>query len=55
MDKLAPVPNDVAKLSNVVKNDAVKRTEYDKLVEKLDKIDTTRFVLKLHFIQINHI
>ena len=26
--KLTPVPDDLAKLSNVVKNDAVKKTEY---------------------------
>ena len=44
--KLIPVPNHLAKLSNVVKNDVVKKTEYDKLVEKVDNIDTTGFVLK---------
>ena len=44
--KLTPVPDYLAKLSNVVKNDAVKKTEYDKLVKKVDNIDTTRFVLK---------
>ena len=32
IDKLVPVPNDLAKSSNVVKNDVVKKTEYDKLV-----------------------
>ena len=32
--KLTPVPNDLAKLSNVVKHDVVKKTEYDKLVIK---------------------
>ena len=30
IDKLTPVPNDLAKLSNLVKNDVVKKTEYDK-------------------------
>ena len=30
IDKLKPVPNDLAKLSNVVKNDVVKKTEYNK-------------------------
>ena len=44
--KLTPVPDDLAKLINVVKNDAVKKTEYDKLVENVDNIDTTGFVLK---------
>ena len=37
--KLTLVPNDLAKLSNVVKNDVVKKTEYDKLVKKVDNID----------------
>ena len=46
IDKLTPVPNDLAKLSNVVKNDVVKNTEYDKLVAKVNNIDTTGFVLK---------
>ena len=45
-DKLAPVPNYLAKLSNVVKNDVIKKTLYDKLVAKVDNIDTTKFVLK---------
>ena len=30
IDRLAPVPNDLTKLSNVVKNDVVKKTEYNK-------------------------
>ena len=30
IDKLTPVPNDLATLSNVVKNDLVKKTEYNK-------------------------
>ena len=44
IEKLTPVPNDLAKLSNVVKNDVVKKTEYNKLVGKVDNIDTTDFV-----------
>ena len=44
--KLTPVPDDLAKLSNVVKNDVVKKTEYNKLVTTVDNIDTTEFVLK---------
>ena len=32
IDKLVPVPVDLSKLSDVVKNDIVKKTEYDKLV-----------------------
>ena len=46
IDKLTPVPNDMAKLSNVVKNDVVKNTEYDKVVAKVNNIDTTGFALK---------
>ena len=37
IDKLATVPNDLAKPSNVVKNDVVKKTVYDKLVAKVNK------------------
>ena len=46
IDKLTPVPNDLAKLSNAVKNDVVKKTVYDKLNAKLNNIDTAGFVLK---------
>ena len=46
IDKLTPVPNDLAKLSNIVKNDVVKNTGYDKLVGKVGNIDTTGLVLK---------
>ena len=46
IDKLTPVPNDLAKLSNVVKNDVIKKTEYNKLVGKVGNIDTTKFILK---------
>ena len=31
IDKLVPVPTELSKLSNVVKNDVVKKTVYDKL------------------------
>ena len=34
IDKLAPVPDDLIKLSNVIKNDVVKKTEYNKLITK---------------------
>ena len=36
----------MSKLSNVVKNDVAKETVYDKLVAKVNKIDTSDFVLK---------
>ena len=45
-DKLKTVPVDLAKLSNAVKNDVVKKTEYNKLVTKVNNIDTTNFVKK---------
>ena len=44
-----PVPNDLARLSNVVKNDVVKKTEYNKLVTEVDNIDTAGFVLKTKY------
>ena len=46
LDKLAPVPVDLSKLSNVVKNDVVEKAVYDKLVAKVKNIDTGDFVLK---------
>ena len=46
VDKLKTVPVDLAKLSNVVKNDVVKKTEHNKLVTKVDNIDTTDFAKK---------
>ena len=46
IDKLVPIPNDLSKLSKVVKNDVVKKTVYNKLVANVDNIDTSDFVLK---------
>ena len=45
-DKLKTVPVDLAKLSNVVKKNVVKKIEYNKLVTKVDNINTTNFVKK---------
>ena len=47
--KLTPVPDDLANLSSVVTNDVVKKIEYDKLVTKVDNIDTTKFLLKTKY------
>ena len=47
--KLVPVPVDLSKLSDVVKNDVVKKTVYDKLVAKVNNIDTSDFVLKTKY------
>ena len=44
-----PVPVDLSKLSDVVKNDVVKKTVYDKLVAKVNSIDTSAFVLKTKY------
>ena len=49
IDKLTPVPDDLAQLSNVVKNDVIKKTIYNKLVAKVNNTDTTEFVLKTKY------
>ena len=49
IDKLKPVPTDLSKLSNVVKNDVVKKADYNKLVTKVGNIDTSGFVLKTKY------
>ena len=36
IDKLMPVPVDLNKLSDVIKNDVAKKTVYDKLVVKVN-------------------
>ena len=47
--KLVPVPVDLSKSSNVVKNDVVKKAVYDKLVARINNIDTSEFVLKTKY------
>ena len=49
IDKLTSVPIDLAKLSNVVKNDVVKKTEYDELVNKVNGINNTNFVSRTKY------
>ena len=49
IDKLVPVPVDLSKLSDVVKFDFVKKTVCDKLVAKVNNIDTTGSVLKTKY------
>ena len=39
----------MSKLSNVVKNHVVKKAAYNKLVAKVDNIDTSDFVLKTKY------
>ena len=48
---------DLSKLSNVVKNDVIKKTEYDELVKKANTIrttDTTDLVLKNWLPQVHY-
>ena len=47
--KLKTVPVDLSKLSNVVKNEVIKKTEYNKLVNKVNNIDTSGFILKTKY------
>ena len=49
IDKLEPVPVALSKLSDVVKNDLVEKTVYDKLIAKVNNIDTSDFVLKTKY------
>ena len=46
IDKLKTVPVDLYKPSNVVDNDVVKKIVYDKLVTKINAIDTSGFFKK---------
>ena len=46
IDKLVPIPVDLSKFSDVVKNDVAKKTVYNKLVAKVGNIGTSDFVLK---------
>ena len=49
IDKLFPVSVDLSKLSDLVKNNVVKKTLYDKLVAKVNNLDTTGFDLKTKY------
>ena len=49
IDKLAPVAVDLSKVSGIVKNDGVKKSVYDKLVTKVNNVDTSDFVLKTKY------
>ena len=48
-DKLKTVPVDVAKLSDVVKNDVIKKTENDKLVAKVNGTDNKKFTSRTKY------
>ena len=49
IDRLVPIPVDLSKLSDVVKTDVVKKDVYNKLVTKVNNIDTIGFVLKTNY------
>ena len=49
IDKLVPVPGDLARLSDVVEKEVVKKTEYNTLVTKVNNIDITNFVKKTKY------
>ena len=49
IDKLVPVPTNLSKLSDVVKNTVVKKDVYDKLVAKVNNIDSSGFLLKTKY------
>ena len=49
INKLVPVPVDLSKLSNAIKNEVFKKTVYDKLVARVNNIDTSGFVLKTNY------
>ena len=48
-NKLVPALVDLSKLGDVVKNDVFKKTVYDKLVAKVNSIDTSGFLLKTKY------
>ena len=49
VEKLKTVSIDLSKLSNVVNNDVVKKITCDKLVAKVNNINTSGFVLKAKY------
>ena len=50
IDKLVTVPVDLCELSDVVKNNVVKKAVYDKLAAKVNDIGTSEFVLKTKYL-----
>ena len=49
IDKLVSVPVDLSKLSDLLKYDVVEKKAYDKLVAKVNSIDSSRFALKTKY------
>ena len=48
VDKLVPVPVDLCKLSNVVKNDVVKKGVYNAKIENIEGKIPDTYLLELH-------
>ena len=46
---MVPVPVDLSKLSDIVKNDVVKKAVYDIIVEKVNNIGTSGIFLKTKY------
>ena len=49
IDKQVPALFDLSKVSDAVKNDVVKKAEYNELVAKVNNIETSGFVLKTEY------
>ena len=49
IDKLKTTLVDLSKVSNVAKNDVVKKAEYDELVKKVNPIDTSDLIKKADY------
>ena len=49
VEKLKPVATDLRKLSDVLKNDVVKKTMYDKLITIVNAIGTSELVTKTDY------
>ena len=48
-NKLKTAPVDLSKLINVLNNDVIKKTVYDKLVAIVNNVDSSEFVLKSNY------
>ena len=48
-NKLKTAPVDLSKLINVLNNDVIKKTVYDKLVTIVNNVDSSEFVLKSNY------
>ena len=55
VNKLKNVPVDLSKVSNVLNNDVVKKTVYEKLVAKVNATYTSGFVLKTKYDRYNQV